>query len=328
MKGISIVAVVIGVLVLSAVGTFFGLLIALRSYSEMVLIDEVGHGIYSINLYYLIRNTLEEKAKLTIDTTALFLGEDCGGVDCGEKCRWSKDCPDIEDLNKKYEKEIKNNLKLDLPENIKNYNITQPKIKEIKIEEENITIILEDFSIFYNSSYFRFNVSNETITIKKNSSYPKFLKTGRDFVHRIAEDFDRRIKISTKTFSVKEGSCPTQEELLALTEYKNIEKIIKNILKEISEKYKHIGCKTEDKKISKSYEAIYYNCIPTSETTFSAEAEFLFNIESRIEFYCEDEKTKIPLERTTELKNLSLKFFVVVNSIIENMKTVSTVVAP
>jgi hypothetical protein len=328
MKGISLVAVVIGVLVLSAVGTFFGLIIALRSYSEMVLNDEVALGIYGINLYHLIKRTIEEKTKLIIDTTALYLGEKCGGINCGEECRWSIDCPEIEELYKKYQEEMKNNLDLNLPENIRNYNITQPKIKEIKVEEGNITIILEDFSISYNSSYFRLNLTNKTLTVRKNSTYPTFLKIGMDFVENVANEFDKGMKISTKASATREGYCATQEELLFLTEYKNIERIVKNVLWKINEKYKEKSCKAEDKEIEKSYEVRYYNCIPLDETTYYAEAEFIFNVKTRIEFICEDEKTKIPLEGSSELKNLVLKFFVVVNSIIENMKTNSIVVSP
>ena len=326
MKGISLVAIVVGVLVFATVGTFFGLIMALRSYSEMVLNDEVYIGIYGINLYHLIKKVIEEKAKLAIETTALYLGEKCGGINCGEECRWSIACPEKEALYKKYQEEIKNNFDLTLPENIKNYNITQPKIKEIKIEEKNVTIILEDFSISYNSTYFKMNISNSTIIIQKDSNYPLFLKTGRDFVESIADEFEKRIKISTKASSVKEDSCPTQEELLFLTEYKNIERIIRSALYEINnEKYKEF-CKGEDKEIEKSYEVRYYNCTPLSETTFYGEAEFLFNARSKIEFSCVDDKDRIPVEGEQELKNLTLKFFVFVNSIIENMKTTSNVV--
>ncbi|GEM_PF-5241614 len=328
MKGISLTAIVIGVLVFSAVGTFFGLIIALRSYSEMVLNDEVNLGIYGINLYHLIKKTIEEKTKLIIDTAALSLGEKCGGINCGEECRWAIYCPEIEALYKKYQEEMKNNLDLNLPENIKNYNITRPKIKEIKVEEGNITFILEDLSISYNSSYFKLNLTNKTLTIQKNSTYPIFLKIGRNFVENVANEFDKRIKISTKASATREGYCATQEELLFLTEYKNIERIIKNVLREINEKYKEKSCKAEDKEIEKYYEVRYYNCIPLDETTYYAEAEFIFNVKTRIEFNCEDEKTKVPIERKNELKNLVLKFFVVVNSIIENMITNSNVVSP
>ncbi|MFH8110003.1 MAG: hypothetical protein QXE42_01025, partial [Candidatus Aenigmatarchaeota archaeon] len=95
------------VIALSIIATFFTIIATLSSSKEIRLSDEVGKGINAINLFYLIQNILEERVKLEVNVIALELGNDCGGLECGEHCRWCEEKPKLEDLKKEYASKLK-----------------------------------------------------------------------------------------------------------------------------------------------------------------------------------------------------------------------------
>lgn len=333
MKGISVFVWVI-LIALSITGTFFIIISMLTSYKEIRLVDEVGKGISAINLFYLIQNILEERIKLEINVIALDLGNECGGLECGEHCRWCEEKPKLEDLKKEYASKLKSSIeKIRFPDDLGNFKLENPKIREIKIRDDEIEVEIESHIINYRLNDFILNVSNATMIFIEKNKYPLFLKIGRDFVEKdFIENLDNTLKnVKTSASLTLVGRCANSDELLRFTDFDRIENILRDILNKISSRdpYKRENCKAELKSFSKSAILKYYNAVWTSEEppTCYAEAAFSFQLEYKVEFSCVDENKKIPKKFTTELENLTLKFFISVNSVIDNGKSNSKIIS-
>ena len=334
MKGISIFVWVIGAIVLAIIGTFFAIIIILSSSKEIKLTDEVGKGISTINLFYLIQNIFEERVRLAINKVSLYIGMDCGGLDCGEHCQWCAEKPKLEDLKKEYVKRLKEEIdKIKFPENLGKFKLENPKLKEIRLREDEVEIEFESHIVSYNLNEFSVNASNGTITFVEKIKYPLFLKIGREFVeNELTKSLDERLKeMKTSATMVKEGSCPDENELLALTDYNNARWIIEEILNDINSKdpYKKENCKAIIESFSSLATTNSYVTMWVSEEPPVCEgsADFTFHFEERISFVCIDENKKIPKENEQQLENLTLKFFVYVNSIVQNGKSTSVIIS-
>lgn len=333
MKGVSNLVWII-LIALSIVGTFFAIIAMLSSTREIKLTDEVGKGINAINLFYLIQNILEERVKLEINVVALNLGNECGGLECGEHCRWCEDKPKLEDLKKEYASKLKSAIeKIKFPENLGKFNLQNPKLKEIRIRDEEVEVELESHIINYSHSDFNLNVSNGTLIFIKRIKYPLFLRIGREFVENdLVRNLDERLKnMKTSASLTLPERCATPDELLRLTDFDRSEDIIRNILNEINSKdpYKKENCKAELKAFSKQAITKYYNSywVSLEPPVCYAEASFSFQFEYKVEFVCIDENDKIPKKDSTELENLTLRFFVNVNSIVEEGKSISKIIS-
>ncbi|MBU5678678.1 MAG: hypothetical protein QXJ96_03310 [Candidatus Aenigmatarchaeota archaeon] len=322
------------VIALSIIATFFTIITMLSSSKEIRLTDEVGKGINAINLFYLVQNILEERVKLEVNVIALELGNDCGGLECGEHCRWCEEKPKLEDLKKEYASKLKSAIeKIKFTENLGKFNLQNPKLKEIRIRDEEIEIELESHMINYSLNDFNLNVSNGTLIFIEKNRYPLFLKIGRDFVENdLTKNLDEELKnVKTKASLTLEGRCATTDELLRLTDFDTLEDIIRDILNKINSKdpYKKENCKAELGAFSKQAILKYYNTVWISEEPpiCYAEASFSFQLEYKINFVCIDENKKIPKHGSAELENLTLKFFVNVNSIVDDGKSISKIIS-
>ena len=181
MKGVSILAAVVAIAVIIVMGFFAAIFILSASY-ERTLSDRVASAHAAINLFYAYNETLPMFTNLIVITTAKDLGENCGGVDCGEKCVWNNSCPTLEQLTDKYKSVFENNFYI-LPKNIGElgkFNFTQPSIKKIEFDENHINLTLKYHTVSLNLSGFAVNATNEKdLEISENIRYYLLLEIGK-----------------------------------------------------------------------------------------------------------------------------------------------------
>ncbi|MEM7826702.1 MAG: hypothetical protein QXQ40_00565 [Candidatus Aenigmatarchaeota archaeon] len=323
MKGIAPIVWIIGTVVLSVVGTFFLIILVLTSSTEIRLSDKVGYGLSGINLFYLTEKVIEEDVYLAIETSAMELGKMCGGISCEKECYWSVSCPTTSEALEKYKEEIKRRLN-HLPEHIGKYNLTGPKVNEIYIEDDKVSINLSSHIISMEDDEFNISISKDEINLKKEITYPLLIKLGRKFIEDgvLAKELDKKLIIKTSATMQRGDSCPSIEELLRLTDYYTIDRIIGSavnydinmlILKE--EPYNLATCKAELENVKKEYVPLAISC-EEYEDYFEGSIDFAFYIETTVKFSCSDEKYKIPLSGRDELSELELHFFVTSSSIV------------